>query len=167
MMSNLPKGLLDLLGLQSFGEAPRQLMQEVFGVVDLAEFLLSNKLETLGGNRTTPAGGFNTITSTSIVVPAGELWVPKVFAVYGTAEAGVTFNIAPALRFGGSSVGPTLAPAVAVAAGGTSSNGLPISGLYLPAGTDVGVRVDAITGAPTAASQVNVNLLFARLRAGG
>lgn len=168
IISALPKGFLDLLGLQNFGENPRQLADAVAPVIDLLELFLANKLGSIGQNLTTPVAGFNSLPN--LTVPVGEVWIPKALCAFGATEAGVTFDFSPAVRIigTGGSTAPTLAPPVSLAANQSSSNGLPLPcTLIIPAGSDFGVRVDKLTGAPTAASSVGMNMLFARVRASG
>lgn len=148
------------------GKQPNQLQDQVLCTVDTVEMLLASKLEVAGGQATTPAQGFNVIGAAgAFTVPANQVWVLKAITAFGLAEAGVTFSISPALRFGGS-IAPTLAPPEALVASSSTSNGVTTPDLWLPSGTELGVRVDRLTGVPTAASTLNLNIIFARLRAG-
>lgn len=165
-IAGFAKGFLDLLGLQSFGEMPKDLSGTIVPTIEQLEMFLASKQVTLGGGSTTPATGFNVVNAPTFTVPAGEVWVLKAATAFGVAEAGVTFQVSPSLRFGGS-IAPTLCAPQPVGASSSSSNGVVMPPLWLPSGTELGVRIDALTGAPTAASTFNLNVLVAKLRAGG
>jgi hypothetical protein len=89
-----PTGLLDFLGMQSTGDTPHELAQELRASVDLGDLYLSDRL------RTVSAGGSGPITTTSYlagglqtIVPAGETWL--VYSAYVTSTpvtAGATIK---------------------------------------------------------------------------
>jgi len=167
-ISNFPRGLLDLLGIYTFGKAPSNVGNDVVPTLETLEMFLSAKLVTIGGQAAAPpAGGSNALPS-QFTVPANEVWVVKALTAFGVTEAGVTMSISPAVRLGGTggSIAPTLGRPQPMAASTNMSCPADVVNLWLPSGSEMGIRVDALTGAPTGASTLNLNALVARLKAG-
>jgi hypothetical protein len=79
-VNNPARGLLDLLELKQTGLYPRDFSETIVGTLDLSEFLLSNKVEQIIGNRS--IGQAVTIQGTlpmnapgTILVPGVEHWL--------------------------------------------------------------------------------------------
>lgn len=167
-ISNFPRGLLDLLGMYTFGETPRNVGDDVAPTIEMLEMFLSAKLVTIGGQAAAPpSAGYNALPN-QFAVPANEVWVVKALTAFGVTEAGVTMSISPAVRLGGTggSIAPTLGRPQPMGASTNMSCPAEVTSLWLPAGAELGIRVDALTGVPTGASTLNLNALVARLKAG-
>jgi hypothetical protein len=88
-INTLPIGLLDLLGIKSGGEYPRDLSQQLGSSIELLDFYLNARAENLSsGGFTVAATGFQTVAA--FAVPANELWWVHRYSlryVTGAAEA--------------------------------------------------------------------------------
>lgn len=164
VISNYPSGFLSLLGMQNFGDTPKQLADQVAPVVDL--------LELYGANLTTAIAGINTsvlgagFEETAVVVPNGETWGLLTMAAAVSCEAGVVMDFCPAVTLPVlSTYRAFLANFVQCPASTTKSNvAILPSRLWLPSGTKLGVYCQNITGAPTGATSAEVNCVYIRLK---
>ena len=152
-ISNLPRGLISLLGLQDMGASPRELSGVVAGTLDLAQFLLLNR-ETLSASPVAAAVG----TQVVFTVPPGELWYVHAFgARVGPVGAGLTLRIGA-----GIATNQVYTPITSgeTAVGGELANAGLLSGLWATPGQALCIEVQAI-GAP---SNINSSAVITRLR---
>lgn len=89
-----PSGLLDFLGMQSTGDTPHELAQELRASLDLTDLYLSDRL------RAASAGGAVAITATGYqaggvqtVCPSGENWL-----VYGMGMTSVAITAGATIK---------------------------------------------------------------------
>lgn len=164
----LPRGLLNLLEMQSNGKGPSALSETLIPTVDATNLYLAARVEGLLGGISTPTFAFNDIPQ--LTVPANELWVvERINGLVQSGDAGVTFRgaIAILLPRAGTSNTPILVTepgaTAALASNWTLGNG---QRMYLPAGTRIGMYVQDIVGVPTGLSTVFAYLMFTRLRMG-
>lgn len=155
-ISNFPKGLTGLLGIQSFGETPRQLSDVVSGVLDLRDLYLLNFMQCGIGTDAAPAlGSRNFSASTlgyidlSLPVPANEVWFVHEYHVSVAPGAATGITVQPRVRASNASLG--FAPPLTVTGiAGAPSVLVPsyFPRMWLPPGSLFGYLVNAITGAP-------------------
>lgn len=94
IISNPPKGLYSLLGLQDMGAVPRVLADSVAGTIDLTQFLLLNR-ESVFSPLLPSFGVVGWVGVTGgITVPAGELWYVHEVYAEATMGAGIAGRIA-------------------------------------------------------------------------
>jgi len=159
-LSNYPKGLLDLLGSQNFGENPRIFEDRILGVVDVGAQLQVNKTVAIATPAFLPGGtGFRVDANNLLRVPAGETWLVKAFHAGVTTAVGEAINYHPAVGMDGNSF--ALATSRAVGASLNDSHPSIVQGFWIPAGAQLGVFVNSLTGAPFAA----LGAIVVRLRA--
>lgn len=165
IISQLPAGLLGMLGIQNFGETPKALADVVSPVIDLGDCYAANQavLYGLATAANAGAGGFNAMTSVPAfaTVPGGEVWRLLAFSCLGIANAtGAVLQFAPAIQKDGTIV--VLAPGIALAANETRFVASNIQfPLWLPAGTALGVYASTLTAGVTFSTQT----LVARFKA--
>lgn len=80
VISNFPRGLVSLTGLNDLGQAPKNLSDTLAGTIDITQFLLLNR-EALNASATVTGTGF----SFGFTVPAGELWYVHSFTALSPA----------------------------------------------------------------------------------
>lgn len=73
-IQRFPAGLLDLLGIQSLGQTPNILADEVRPVIEYLSLYFADRLTTL---QTSVAGVQFSGDSATLTVPANELWLVK------------------------------------------------------------------------------------------
>ena len=144
LISGFPRGLLDLLGSQNFGEAPRELGNVVFPVADITDlYLLSKKsVDVVIANPLT--NGTN--TANSLLVPNGEVWRVDGFSVFASCAAGETVDITPVVTISGGTM--AVGPTVPVAANQSRYAAMTLSPFWLPSGSRVQVFASGIAGVP-------------------
>jgi hypothetical protein len=81
-ISNLPRGLISLTGLNDLGQVPKDLSETLAGTIDITQFLLLNR-EVVSNNITITGTG----SALALIVPAGELWYVHSFTALGPAIA--------------------------------------------------------------------------------
>jgi hypothetical protein len=156
-LSQFAKGLLDLVGLQNFGENPRELSPVVVPTVDIGEQYQVQLLRPVALPIADILVGSN--SGTTLTVPAGEVWCLKqaaAGAVTDAAEA-IAFNVAVQIEGNSYALGPLVTLAASV-------SGLSVSlyqNLWLPAGAAIGVFCQSKTGTVNG----TVTAMFTRLRA--
>jgi hypothetical protein len=158
-ITNPPKGLISLFGLNDMGGVPRELSGVVAPSLDMTEFVMLNRESLLPGTVTATATGFRNI----IEVPAGQTWVIHGYSVdcyelvapcTGTLRAAYTESA-------GCHIG--LGPTVSIAA--ASDRRLAMSNVdkyFVPSGARIGVWVESIAGGGQLA--VQAALVITRLR---
>lgn len=115
-LNTLPEGLLDLLGIKSFGAYPNRLRGEVAPTIDLLQsYLAANSIEASINLINIPSGGpgvYN-ISATNpvnlanaalqVVVPNGEVWWVQHFGIRWNipADAANYASFTPAISMGG------------------------------------------------------------------
>jgi len=162
-LTNFPKGLLDLVGSNNFGENPREMSDLITPVMEIGRLYLAQFLTTVAGIGVgAPTAGFNLIAN--LVVPTGKVWALYSVAAAFTTEAGVAGDVLVSLVSIGN-VRTFLSNSVATAASQTKMSTTQFSDpVMLPAGTKLGVYLQNITGVPTGASSVECNALIAEFR---
>lgn len=140
-ITNIPQGLLSLLGLRDMGGVPRFVPDQIVPGIDVTQFLLLNR-ETVQGTVT-----FNSLSSDSpaaTVVPAGELWyVHSAQAQSAVLAAGETIQLVCGLGTGAASIAQS-DPQRATAGHRCAAW---LSGYWLPPGGSVVARTMEITTA--------------------
>jgi hypothetical protein len=157
-ISQLPRGLLALLGIQNFGESPRQLADLVSPVLELLDLYTLSTRECAVGTNAAPALGPNLYTAPnsgyvdlSQAVPVGEVWYVHDYCVQVTPGAATSITIQPRIRTINASYGASIPMAITGAAGNPEWDvPSPFRGVWVSGGTQFGFRVNAITGAPGA-----------------
>lgn len=97
-VSKLPRGLLSALGLQNFGEAPRELAMAYAPTIDVRElFLLDSRETVIFTTQATPVVGSNFFANGA--VPAGELWFVWQYFVGATPGAGEAIRLGPSIQY--------------------------------------------------------------------
>ena len=101
-ITNIPQGLLSLLGLRDMGGVPRFVPEQIQTGIDITQFMLLNRESVQG------TVAFNAITSgtpAETLVPAGELWyVHAAQAQSATLAAGETIQLVVGLATGAISI---------------------------------------------------------------
>lgn len=142
-ITNVPQGLLSLLGLRDFGAVPRFMPDSVQAGIDVTQFLLLNR-ETVSGTLT-----FNALTSDSpaaTVVPPGELWYVHAAQAQSAALAvGETIQLVIGFTTGPASIAQS-DPQRATAGNRCAAW---LSDYWLPAGGSIAARTMEITTAAT------------------
>lgn len=89
-IQRFPTGTLDILGMQSSGETPKALAQQLVPTVDYLDFYLRDRWETVQGSALTisSTGSFSFIGN--VVVPAGEQWLLHMATIQTSAQAAGT-----------------------------------------------------------------------------
>jgi hypothetical protein len=157
-ITNIPQGLLSLLGLRDSGAVPRFVPSDIQAGIDVTQFLLLNR-ESVAG--TIAASTVVTLQPTETTVPAGELWyVHASQAGCPALAAGETIRLAVAYSLS------TLAAVVNVSGFQEATAGhraMPQAGGYwVPAGGGIAARVMEITTAGTIS--ITVTAIITRLR---
>lgn len=156
-ITNIPQGILSLLGLRDMGAVPRFVEPNIGSSIDITPFLLNNREEARG------VVNYNSVTSVTTVettVPAGELWyVHRIGVSSAILAAGETIKIQPGYIWQNRFF--PLGDNDAATAGGRASCGS-WAGSWVPAGGALASRVNQITTAGTIAVNCDVN--FTRLR---
>jgi hypothetical protein len=157
-ITNIPQGLLSLLGLRDFGSVPRFCDLSIAPGIDITQFLLLNREEL-----NSPAIAMSTVTSVgdaTTLVPAGELWYVHAQSV-GSAvlAAGETLQLQPGYTWNtvffanGDSVRATVGQRCSSAAW---------EGFWAPPGSQMALRTNEITTAGSINCRIQLN--FTRLR---
>lgn len=155
IISKFPRGLLSLLGVQNFGENPREFMDELRGTIDVGEQL---ELDSTTWSVAAPVAlvnGFNAY----FTVPQGEVWKLKHAHAGVTTGVGEAVTYMPAINVENQSF--QLAAPRTVAASLNDSSPSIVQNIWLPAGARVGVFASATTGAPLGTA----GLIAVRVRA--
>lgn len=154
-LASLPRGLLALIGAQNFGEAPKEMGNQVVPTIDVTKLYLLNEHRQTFGSTATPTNGYNSL----ITVPAGEVWNIRAMAALMSNGVGVTGAVVPAVRANNATT--AMATSLAVAASSSRYVGLPCD-LWMPSGADLGVLCSDIAGGnPTVA----LNIVYTPYRA--
>lgn len=157
-LAGFPTGLLDLVGSQNFGIAPKELLETVSPTVDMLELYSLTKQSGRISILSAPANGNN--AGQGLVVPAGEVWRIVAGGIFVAAGVGVTGDFTPIVNSGGGTtpLGDTLSVAASTTRWITSKAG---SAFWLRSGDELGAYITALAGAPT----VSVAYQVARFRA--
>lgn len=140
IISRFAKGFLDLLGVQNFGENPRQLSDVVLPVVDIGN---QYQVELLRPQATAIADilvGFNAVHT----VPAGEVWCLKQGHAGVVTDAGEAFAGGLAVSIEGNAY--SLGPLMTIGASSVNWSVSMFQDLWLPAGAAIGVFCQSKTG---------------------
>lgn len=157
-ISNHPRGLVSLFGLNTFGAAPNLMSNQIVPTFDIKELLLLNRELLTGSNSTSP--GIGGLIFTQSIVPAGELWYVWSAGIRAATLAGESLRINGAYTQGGA-----LLPAGdSRRCGGVAAEqlGLPIGqGFWLGPGAGIGCVVEEETGLT---KSLNWYMVIVRLR---
>ena len=159
------KGFLDLLGMQNFGEAPRELAYTVAPIVDLSElYLLSKQGAFFGGTAGNMVANFNACPGAApfaagFVVPLGEVWRLHAANVIVVPAAGASGIFAPAIQVDGANL--LLSSSRSYVASTRAAQQMEASPMWLNAGSQIGVWAQDVVGNTPA----SLNFLVSRLRA--
>jgi hypothetical protein len=160
-IAKFPLGFLDLVGLQNFGENPRELAMTVSPVVDIGEqFLVSTQIITTGAVAAA-AAGFNALNP-ALVVPPGEVWRLLGYNINVSNLAGATCTAAPALR--AAPGGTRFSLSVGLEANVAVRNFIGVATavpMWLPAGYELGIEVTNLV----AGVAMSATAIYTRLRA--
>lgn len=164
-VSKIPRGLLALLGIQNFGEAPRAMADSYSAVIDALDAFLASEAQVI--NLAVTPTGTNGFYS-PYTVPAGNVFVLAAGGSTVEMAAGFSCQNTFAMRYN-TNAGyiASLAPQVPVAASSQVRSVRQGPVLWCPAGTDLGAYLSGVTGGVLAApSEVRVELFGALLKAG-
>ena len=157
-ITNVPQGLLSLLGLRDFGSVPRFCELSIAPGIDVTQFLLLNREEVVSG--ALAMSSLNSVGSPVTTVPAGELWYIHAQTITSaTLAAGETIGLQPGLIWGslfqanGDTVRATAGHRASVAAW---------NGFWAPAGAQLALRTNEITTGGSINCFISLN--FTRLR---
>jgi len=166
-LTGFPRGLLDLIGSNNFGDNPNEMSPVIVPTIDLTDLYMATRIVSRAGiGSGAPAAGVNRVLLTE--VPQGKLWALYSAAASFSAEAGVTADVGLALTVPADNAYRTyLTNWVAVAAGLTKAATAQFAPMFLPSGSRLGVYLQNVTGVPTVASSVECNLIAAEFSAGG
>lgn len=156
-ISEYPRGLMSLLGLQTFGENPRDLSGVIAPSLDLLQFFLFTRRESRTDTVSMTATG--SIQFPTLIVPPGEAWFLQEFGIQVQTGAAQTCTFAPTINMPVNAYQMGDAVALPVSSIGRCFMSRPP--LLLPPGTSFNVQVQSITGAPFNA---DMSALFTRLR---
>jgi hypothetical protein len=156
-ITNIPQGLLSLMGLRDMGAVPRFVEPTITSGIDVTQFLLLNREEL------TATLNFNSVTSLSsaaLRVPAGQLWhVHNITVNSNVLLAGETIQTQPGYIWGNVffAVGDSMR-----ATAGHRTSSTSYQGFWVPAGAQMAARTNEITTAGNIG--VTVDVLLTRLR---
>lgn len=141
-ITNVPQGLLSLLGLRDFGAVPRFMPDSVQAGIDVTQFLLLNREVVTG---TVNLNALTSLGPTETLVPAGELWyVHSAMAQTAALAVGETMTLVVGLGTGGSAAITQSDPQSATAGNRASAW---VRDYWLPPGGSILARVMEITTA--------------------
>lgn len=149
--------MLDLVGSQNFGVAPKDLGELVVPQIDLSPLYLLTKQRAQVQIVAVPAAGQN--AGGGLVVPAGEVWKVHAGGIFVLCGAGVSGDFTPIISVNGG-VTP-IADTLSVAANTTRMISMKQEPFWLPAGAELSVYISALVLVPT----VSISYLVSRLRA--
>lgn len=93
-IQRVPRGLLHALSMKGSGELPAELASQILGTFDTTAFYLGENVRGASGALQTAADGW--VTSGSLTVPAGELWlVNNLSWSCSNIAAGDSFSFTP------------------------------------------------------------------------
>jgi len=156
-LAGYPTGLLDLVGSQSFGIAPKDLSDIVGPIVDLTGLYMLTKQVAAIAIMAAPANGTN--ATKGLIVPAGEVWSIRAGGVFVGAGVGVSGDFTPTMISNGLTV--ALGATTPVAASTTRWLEMTMGPIFLKAGDELTCHISLIAGAPT----VSIQYLVAKFRA--
>lgn len=98
-LNSLPEGLLDLLGIKSFGQYPNRLITQLQPTIDLGQMYLTAESNDYSFTISNPGGAagqlgitatfpINLSNGAALVVPSGEVWSVNEFSLSWTTPAG-------------------------------------------------------------------------------
>jgi hypothetical protein len=165
--SRVPAGLASLLGIQNFGELPRDVAYSIGPVMELTRLYLQGIMEH-GFCTFTPVLGIvqpnaGLAGATNPTVPAGELWWFEDVTLRINPQAGIAFRGQILLM-----ERPSQATAKSLPSGVEPANShsfiRAVEPFWATADTNLAANFDQITGVPGADSAL-MTFRFARLRA--
>lgn len=143
-ITNPPRGLLSLFGINDMGKVPTDLSGSLVGTFDISELCLLNRELLLGSNNTSP--GIGGLIFTASIVPPGELWYVWSAGIRTATAAGESIRICPAYTQGGALLPSEQGRSCGSAA--AEQLGLPLgAGFWLGPGAGLGCIVEQETGA--------------------
>ena len=168
-ITQVPKGLLGLLGAKLFGQSPNELSDVISGTLDLRANYRANNYQYFGDFvAAVVLGGSNTQlfpTAGNTITPNGKIRFPLAFGFGITSPAASAITVTPVLVYNGASGRsvPIAAPVV-VGASANPWHGFNVDpDLVLLPGMGFGYQVGALTGA---AVQLACMYLFAEFDLG-
>lgn len=157
-LAGYPTGLLDLVGSQSFGQAPKDLADVVAPVMDLSPLYLLTKQVAAIAIVAGPANGTN--AGKGLIVPPGEVWSVRAGGVFVATGVGVTGDFTPSMISNGLTV--SLGDSTPILASTTRwLRFAPPGPIFVKAGDELTCYISALVGAPT----VSIQYLLAKFRA--
>jgi len=155
-IGNVPRGLVSLFGLNTMGQAPNLMNNQIVPTFDIEQLLLLNRELLTGSNNSGPGG----IIFTASIVPPGELWYVWSAGVRTATLAGETIRISSAYQQSGALLpsgqwrefGSAVAEQLGMLIG---------ANFWLGPGTSLGVIVEKETGA---AKSLNWYAVIVRLK---
>lgn len=158
-ITNVPRGLLSLLGLRDFGATPRFCEETIAPGIDVTQFLLLNR-ESIAS----PLINVSTLTSatsTETTVPPGELWYVHWQTVQSSGlAAGETIGLQPGYQWQGIffATGDTVR-----ATAGHRASVAAWEGYWAPAGSEIGLRTNEITTTGSIGCAIGLNITRLRI----
>lgn len=152
-VSNLPQGLLSILGLQNFGEAPRLLQLDYQPVLECLDLFKLQGMTSIAAAPVAAVAGGGQFFGNTFFVPQTELWWVHRYSISLSTGPAMALTACPMCQFIGFNqpIGPYLT-------NGASETGLVAgsSGFWLPAGGNLGFATKSVTGAATVAAYATV-----------
>lgn len=155
-ITNPPRGLISILGLNDMGDVPRELSPIVAPTVDILQLLLLDR------ESVSASSGFSTINSVGVLgpVPVGEMWYIHAFGVTTSVlAAGESIKITAGFIAANNYIAGSL-PDTAVA--GARAEVFIEENFFLPPGGQLACRSNQITTGGTIS--VTGNAVITRLR---
>lgn len=161
-ISRFPKAFMNVLGLQTFGETPRELGPIVAPVMEMGDFYLLDSMVAALGSDAAPALGSRSFTTSTLgyldlsqPVPANEYWFVHEFHISAAPGAATGITVQPRVSASNASL-VFVAPMVITGSAGSPVIMAPsmFPRMWLPPGARFSYLCSAITGAPGAVDGV-------------
>jgi len=177
VVSEIPAGLLSLLGLKTGGDNPSDINRQLLATLDVRHQYIQNRMEHVFALFTLNAAVGTFIEQDPLTlpgellleVPTGEFWWVEQYTARLNPAAGITVEVFLALKekpaqwvaLSGSS-GQVVNPRAVIH--GCFSAASPGGGFWMTAGSKLGMLLSSLTGAPALGSTL-ATVRLARFRA--
>lgn len=159
-ITRYPRGLLDLLGLQSQGQNPNALGSTVAPTLELGALygLSAQNTGQIVSIIAAPANGSN--AGAGLIVPQGEVWRVEYGGVFFITDAGDSADFAPIINTAAAAI--PIGSTMSIGASSTRLNAATQCPFWLTSGSELSVYISSLVGVPTA---VSVAYQLTKLRA--
>lgn len=168
-VTNLPRGLLGLLGAKTFGTSPSYLGETMVPTVDVGPMFSANNYQFASdvviGAILSGGNGQNWPLTGNMYTPIGKIRIPIAYGLIVICGAGEALQITPTITLNTQTSRSTaIGQPISVPASVTTWAGIALPpGLVLTPGMGFGYQIGAITGAV----DIGYSYLFAEFDAGG